>query len=171
MRMCLKPIMYHTLFFFRKSNENVSKAIRFYPLILMKLKHTGVLTHYPIPQVFSVQLLFVSRAVHKKICFLSSGWLKLKPVGQPQLFFTPLFFFMKILSNFRRNFSFFAKMKKKSLQSHLFQPPGRSTGNRIIFMASLVPILRFQYFYMNGTIITDTTFSEGRIEKFSVKKS
>ena len=28
-------------------------------------------------------------------------------------------------------------MKKKSLQLHLFEPPGRSTGNRIIFMDSL----------------------------------
>ena len=29
-------------------------------------------------------------------------------------------------------------MKKKSFQPHLFEPPGRSTGNRIIFMDSLI---------------------------------
>ena len=34
---------------------------------------------------------------------------------------------------------FFCKNEKKSLQSHLFEPPGRSTGNRIIFMDSLSP--------------------------------
>ena len=29
------------------------------------------------------------------------------------------------------------KNEKKSFQPHLFEPPGRSTGNRIIFMDSL----------------------------------
>ena len=48
------------------------------------------------------------------------------------IFFCFHFFFfpMKILSIFG------AKMKK-SFQPHLFEPPGRSSGNRIIFMDSL----------------------------------
>ena len=53
-------------------------------------------------------------------------------------FFSTLFFFsMKILSIFRRKKKFVCKIEKKGLQSHLFEPPGRSTGNRIIFMDSL----------------------------------
>ena len=42
----------------------------------------------------------------------------------------------KILSIFRKK-KLFCKNEKKSLQSHLFEPPGRSTGNRIIFKDSL----------------------------------
>ena len=43
-----------------------------------------------------------------------------------------------IFSSFFSHSLFFCKIEKKSLQSHLFEPPGRSTGNRIIFMDSLM---------------------------------
>ena len=46
----------------------------------------------------------------------------------------------KILTIFRDFFFFFfffCKNEKKRLQSHIFQSPGRYTGNIIIFMDSL----------------------------------
>ena len=47
-------------------------------------------------------------------------------------------------------------MKKKSLQSHLFEPPGRSTGNRIIFMDSLklLTSTRQDYFFFWSWVMT-----------------
>ena len=54
------------------------------------------------------------------------------------IFFDTFFFSMKILSILGEKKQNFAKMKKKKIQPHLFEPPGRSTGNRIIFMDSLV---------------------------------
>ena len=51
----------------------------------------------------------------KKVCFLSSGWLTLKPVGRPQyiFFFSPFFFCMKILSIFGEKNIFLQKGKKE----------------------------------------------------------
>ena len=66
-------------------------------------------------------------AVHKKkVCFLSSGWLKLKRRAVA-IFFSQFFFFFGggggggggILSIFGGK-KMFARMGKKSLQSHLF---------------------------------------------------
>ena len=54
------------------------------------------------------------------------------------LFFSTLiFFFVRKYCPFLGK-KCFCKNEKKSLQSHLFESPGRYTGNRIIFMDSLM---------------------------------
>ena len=67
----------------------------------------------------------------KKVCFLSSGWPKLWPVGRPQKKNVFLFFFVKKMI-------LLSKMKKKrSPQSALIYSPGRLTVNNIFFKGGL----------------------------------
>ena len=79
----------------------------------------------------------VSRLSIKKSLFPVQRVAEIKASRAAAIFFFPLYYFFgtKILSIFRI-FFFFCKNGKKSLQSHLFEPPGRSTGNKIIFMDS-----------------------------------
>ena len=84
--------------------------------------------------------MFILRPSIKKILFLVQRVAKIEASRAAAIFFfsTLFFFSMKILSIFGICWNFFfCKNEKKSFQPHLFEPPGRSTGNRIIFMDSL----------------------------------
>ena len=74
----------------------------------------------------------------KKSLFPVQRVAKIKASRAAAIFFFHFIFFLvgKYCPFFEKK-NYFAKMKKKSRQSHLFEPPGRSTGNRIIFMDSL----------------------------------
>ena len=69
----------------------------------------------------------------KKICFLYSGWLKLKPVGRPQFFFfSTFFFFCENIVHFWR----YKNEKKVSSRTFFSQPAGLPETELFLWTAS-----------------------------------
>ena len=99
----------------------------------------------------------IHQAVHKKSLFPVQRVAEIMASRASAIFFFffPHFFFFnwKILSIFGKKKSF-CKNEKKSLWSHLFRLPGCFTGNIIIFMDSLIKILRNCGSYGNPICLT-----------------
>ena len=93
------------------------------------------------------------KAVHKKSLFPVQRVAKIEASRAAAIFFVFFHFFFficrKILSIFRKK----CKNEKKSLPSHLFEPPGRSTRNRIIFMDSLTWFISVSSIYDNNLYV------------------